>query len=116
MYRVVVSTIQVETCFRLGSRCQGCPYVVKAPGFRNGRSRSNGGLPWDVRYGECISGLPLTFAVMLITSLAYLFTSAQRDCVGGIFTSTNRRGCSKRDTIASSSVMATRRSTTPSGN
>ena len=61
-----------------------------------------------------MSGLSPTLAVMLITSLAYMHASAQRGCVGGRLASRNRRGASRRDAIPSSSVMAIRRSTTPS--
>ena len=61
-----------------------------------------------------MSGLSLTLAIMLITSLAYLNESVQRGCVGGIFASLNIRRGSRQDAIASSSVMAIRRSTAPS--
>ena len=37
-----------------------------------------------------------------------------RGCVGGIFASPNKGGACRRDAVASSSVMATRRSSTPS--
>ena len=48
------------------------------PGFRNGSNRANGALPWNFRYGECMSGLSRTLAVtvMFSTSQAYLHASA----------------------------------------
>ena len=73
--RVVVSTIPVETSLRLGLRLSGPPYVVKTRLLERA-SHANIGLPWNSRYGECLSGLSLTLAVMLTTLLAYLHASA----------------------------------------
>ena len=59
-------------------------------------------------------GLSFTFAVILMTLLAWWRASAHRGPVGGSFSTLNRRLSEREDVIASSSVHAMRRSTTPS--
>ena len=61
-----------------------------------------------------MSGLSFTLAVMLMASLAWWHASAHTGPVGGNFSPSNRRLASRQDAIASSSVHAMRRSTTPS--
>ena len=83
------------------------------PGIRDGSSRASGALQRKARYGECTPGLSRTLAVMFRTSQAYLHASAERDPVGGDLASPNRRGVSRKEAIASSSVMPICHSTTP---
>ena len=76
------------------------------PGFKNGSSRANGHLPWNVLYSR-------TLAVMFNTSHPYLHASALGGPVDVSLASSNRRGASRLEAITSSSAIAISRSTTP---